>query len=116
MSKWPFPGDLPVDRARQVAIQYRDALWHADREACAAIDTAAVLAGENWVINEWAIEQGEDLVTVARAAVLVGRSKRWVYSWAATHDAVLTRRGPMLVRLDDVRAAVASERRKRAHR
>lgn len=116
-AQWPFPGDLPVDRARQVAIQYRDALLRTAPEACDAIDAAARLAGEGWVVDDLAIEQGEDLVTVTRAAELVGRSKRWIYQWAADH-AVWEgqRQGPILVRLADVRAAVAHERTRRAGR
>lgn len=112
MSRWPFPGDLPVDRARLVALQYRDILWRADREACAVVDRAAVLAGENWVINEWAIEDEDDYVSVGRAAVLVGRSTRWVYAWAQ-HNSGAVRRRPTLVRLGSVRAAAAHARSRR---
>mgnify|MGYP001570772018 CR=1 FL=1 len=101
-----------MDRARQVALQYREALWRIDHEACAVIDTAAVLAGESWVINEWAVEDEHDYVSVDRAAVLVGRSTRWVYSWAARNDEAVRRR-PTLVRLGSVRAAAAHARARR---
>lgn len=113
MSRWPFPGDLPVDRARLVALQYREILWRLDPAACAVVDEAAVLAGENWVINEWAIEQEDDYVSVDRAAVLVGRSPRWVYLWAERNDGAVRRR-PTLVRLGAVRAAAAHARARRA--
>lgn len=105
MTGWPFRGDLPVDRARQVALQYRRVLWQVDREACAAIDTAAIWAGEHWVISDWAVETGEDWVSIARAAELVGRSKRWVWAWARENHTAVGH--PKQVRLGDVQAAAA---------
>lgn len=112
--RWPFPGDLPVDRARQVCHEYRRALWKLDPEACAAIDRAAILAGENWVIVEWAVETADDVVTVPRAAELVGRSLRWAYQWVHDHPGVVRDTGPIRVRLGDVQEAVAHERARRA--
>lgn len=108
MSRWPFPGDSPTDRSRQVAIQYRDALERVDPAACHAIDMAASWAGECWVVAGYAIETEDDLVSVARAAELVGMSRRWVYLRVrrATVD-------PVRVRLADARAAVAYERSRR---
>jgi hypothetical protein len=106
---WPFPGDSASDRARQVALRYREALWNLDQQSCAAIDTAAVWAGEHWVLSEWAVETEDDLVTVPRAAELVGRSTRWVYHWAQTSEMVAAT-SPIRVRLSDVRAAVANRR------
>ena len=105
MTGWPFPGESPADRARQVALQYRQALWNLDPHTCAAIDQAAVWAGEHWVIAEWAVETAEDWVSVARAAELVGRSKRWVWAWAQENHTAVGH--PKRVRLGDVRAAAA---------
>lgn len=110
MTGWPFPGDSPTDRARQVALQYREALWRLDRASCAAIDQAAAWAGEHWVLHEWAVETEDDLVTIPRAAELVGRSKRWVYNWARTKEMAAST-SPIRVRLSDVRVAVAHTRR-----
>jgi hypothetical protein len=113
VGRWPFPGDLPVDRARLVALQYREVLERLDPAACTVIDEAAVLAGESWVLREWAIETEDDYVSVERAAELVGRSTRWVYAWAARNDGAVRRR-PTLIRLGAIRAAAASARRERA--
>lgn len=109
-SRWPFPGDSPTDRARQVAIQYRAALERIDPAVCQAIDMAAGWAGEGWVVGSYAVETEDDLVTVARAAELVGMSRRWVYL-RVQRAAV----GPVRVRLADVRAAVAFERGRRSN-
>lgn len=81
--RWPFPGDRAVDRARQVALQYRAALHAVDEAACAAIDRAAAAVGEDWVLPQVAQHAPEDWVTVAEAAALTGRSQRWVYAWIA---------------------------------
>ncbi len=108
-SRWPFPGDSPTDRSRQVAIQYRTALERVDPAACQAIDQAALWVGEVWVLPGYAVETEDDLVTVARAAELVGMSRRWVYL-RVTRAAV----DPVRVRLADARAAVAYERGRRA--
>lgn len=104
MTGWPFPRDSPSDRARAVALQYRQALWSTRPDLCAVIDQAAVWAGEHWVLNEWAVETEDDLVTVPRAAELVGRSTRWVYHWARTSEMVAAT-SPIRVRLSDVRVA-----------
>ena len=112
--RWPFPGDLPVDRARQVGTEYRRALWQLDPEACAAIDEAAVLAGETWVISDWAAETPDDLVTIPRGAELVGRSTRWVYNWAQLNPDLVMSRSPIKLRLGDLQGAVAHERERRA--
>lgn len=112
--RWPFPGDLPVDRARQIAEEYRRALRAVDPEACAIIDSAAVAVGEGWAVEEIAIETADDVVTVARAAEIVGRSERWVYEWVHTHRDRIRSISPIMVRLGDVQEAVGRERARRA--
>jgi hypothetical protein len=115
VNEWPFRGDLPVDQARQVAQEYRRALRQVDPAACAAIDQAATWAGQGWVNEELAVETEDDLVTVRRAAELVGRSTSWVYQWVRAHPHALGRRRPsLLVKVGELRAAVAYERSRRA--
>jgi len=111
MSRWPFPGDLPVDRARQVAQQYREALTVCDPDTCRVLDSMARAVGEDWVVGQPAIEDEADLVTVARAAELVGRSKRWVYLMVATGQLPATARRPTKILLSDLREAAAQRRR-----
>jgi hypothetical protein len=116
VTEWPFPGDLPVDQSRQVALEYRRALQLVDPAACAAIDAAACWANQGWVIGELAVETEDDLVTVSRAAELVGRSTRWVWDWAHEHPEAVGRRRPIMVKVGHLRAAVAYQRGQRARR
>jgi hypothetical protein len=111
VGKWPNEKDRPVDRARQVAAEYRRALAIADPDACAAIDSAAVAAGETWVSPTVAIHDLDDLVSVADAAEMCARSVRWVYAWIAK-DRTNRVKGdsPTRVRIGDVLDAVAYER------
>lgn len=116
--RWPYPADRPVDRARQVAQQYRDALARIDPAACTAIDQAACWAGETWVIPQVAQHQPDDLITAMEAAELTGRSLRWVYAWvSADRAARMHATDPIRVRAGDIQHAAARhvDERDRAH-
>lgn len=91
--RWPHPGDRALDRARQVAHEYRKALLQAVPEACAAIDQAAVWVGEEWVLPQVVQHDPDDWITVAEAAMLTGMSVRWVYAWVAADRPGRERRG-----------------------
>ena len=112
--KWPYPGDMPVDRARQVAQEFRRALRAVDPDACAKIEQAAIEVGETWAADAWAVETETDAVTIPRAAELVGRSTRWAYNLAQLHPELVCSRNPIKLRLRDVHEAAAAERRRRA--
>lgn len=86
-------------------MQYRKALQAVDPATCEVIDQAAAWAGESWVLEELAVETGDDLVSVARAAELVGRSTRWVYAWARQNPSAVKQQHPIRLRLRDVRSA-----------
>lgn len=111
MGDWPFRGDLPVDRARQVAEQYRAALERVDPEACAAIDQAARWVGEEWIAPGVAAELEDDWIEAPRAARITGRSTRWVYLWCAANPNLVLR-GPTRVRISDLRAHLAERQRR----
>ncbi|MBP2370239.1 hypothetical protein [Pseudonocardia parietis] len=93
-ARWPLPGDRAVDRARQVAHEYRKALLNTDPAACAVIDDAAVKVGEEWVLPQVDQYYDDDRITVAEAALLTGRSVRWVYAWVAEKRAERAHVGP----------------------
>lgn len=109
-ARWPHPGDLPVDRARQVAAEYRRALHRIAPDVCAVLDQAACEVGEAWVIPQIAQHQPDDLVTAPEAATLTGRSVRWVYAWiAADRDQRVKASTPQLrVRAGDIQEAASS--------
>lgn len=110
MTRWHNRGDRPVDRARQVAAAYRDALLRVAPAECAAIDQAAIHVREDWVIPQTARHQPDDLVTAAEAAALTGRSVRWVYAWIAADRSsrVRTSTPQIRVRAGDVQEASSS--------
>lgn len=114
MSKWHRPGDLPVDRAREVARTCWEALHRVDPESANLIAQAAAAAGEHWLAPEISRCSLDDVVTVVEAAQLVGRSARWGYQWVAEdreRRLILGRDGRMRVRVRDVLEHVAQERR-----
>lgn len=49
MTRWPFPGDTELDKARRIALGYRQALLTADPATCAVLDAAADEFGQRWV-------------------------------------------------------------------
>jgi hypothetical protein len=114
VSKWHRPGDLPVDRAREVARTCWEALRRVDPEAAQLIADVAAAAGETWLtpqISQYALD---DTVPVLEAAELVVRSVRWVYQWVAAdrpRRAVVGTDGRIQVRVRDILESVARERR-----
>ena len=78
------------------------------------IDQAAMWADQGWVVGELAVETEDNLVTVRRAAELVGRSTRTIWAWAREHPEVVGHRRPIMVRVGPLRATVTYERARRA--
>lgn len=54
-SRWPVPGDTPLDRARRVAQTYRTALHQLDPHQTDVLDRQFVRLGEPWITPQ----QGE---------------------------------------------------------
>lgn len=115
MTRWPFAGDLPADRARQVCGEYRRALLVADPDECARIDKMAVIAGERWAVEPPVVHSDHDLVDVSTAADLVGRSVRAIYQWLASGALPrYTEGGRTVVLVSELRTVAAAQRQKRA--
>lgn len=72
---WPDPDANALDRAREVARTYRDALARVDPEAARKIDGAAQRVGEGWVCG---VTTGEQSCTIGQAAVLLEVTERRV--------------------------------------
>lgn len=109
MSGWPFPSDRAVDRARQVAHQYRNALQQIDPAQCARIDEAARKVGEAWLLPPRFDD--DEFVSPLDAAAEVGCSVRAVYKWVS--DGALANYpalGKVRVRVGDVRQVDADKR------
>jgi hypothetical protein len=69
-TRYPFPGDSPVVRARRIANAYRHDLQKADPDACARRDAQILGWGERWVVPEAVIYKDDDWITAAQAADL----------------------------------------------
>lgn len=67
-SKWPFPGDTPLVRARKVAQMYRARLRALDPAACDEADATARQFGETWVEPRLVTTMDDDLLDPADAA------------------------------------------------
>ena len=113
MSKWHRSGDLPVDRAREVARTCWEALRRVDPEAAEVIARAAAQAGETWLSPEMMRYGLDDMISVAEAARLVGRSVRWGYEWVAADPERRNVGAPdrIRVRVRDILEGDAWERR-----
>lgn len=124
-----YLGDTELQRARRVAIAYRQHLRTANPGAAAALDDAVTAAGEGW----WLVEQEvtvdpDDLLSTADAAQLASVRPGTVRQWRKRgfydqygHHRRLTpaghdRRGWPQFRAADILAAAAATRHRRQRR
>lgn len=78
---WPHPGDTPLQRARRLAIAYRQHLNTTNPDVCAALDDAARSYGENWVCDNLVTVPDDELLTTDQAAELAGVDPETVRQW-----------------------------------
>jgi hypothetical protein len=81
---WPWPVDTAVDRARLVAQEYRRHLREYAPDVCAQLDQVMTELGQGWIAGGRIIS-GEDIITTADAADLLGITPRAV-RLAVTRD------------------------------
>ncbi|MFY1686479.1 hypothetical protein [Plantactinospora sp. WMMB782] len=67
-TRWPFPGDTPLVRARKIAQMYRARLRALDTDACDEADATAHQFGETWVAPKVITALDDDLLDPADAA------------------------------------------------
>jgi hypothetical protein len=79
--RWPWPGDTPLDRARRVALSFRNALYEINPDAAMAIDDQVTEWGELWVVPVVETIDLQELVTIDVAAQHVGLTAKAVYEW-----------------------------------
>ncbi len=78
--QWPWLGDTQSDKARRVALSYREALRQVDPELCDQLDAQFVRRGQAWVAPRLDLDlQGS--LPVADAADLIGVTVYAVYKW-----------------------------------
>lgn len=75
---WPWPGDTPCDRARQIANSLLAQLPVQDREA--AVRRARAL-GETWLGANLLRWDSTDVITTAEAAELLHTSPATIRKW-----------------------------------
>jgi hypothetical protein len=124
---WPHPGDTALQRARRIALAYRQHLRVANRTLADALDEAAVAYGETWVAEEVVTVGPDEKVSTAAAAALAGVTAETVRQWRKRGymangvrvwlaRAGLDERGWPLFRAADVLAAAAATRQTRTNR
>lgn len=78
---WPHPGDTLLQRARRLAIAYRQHLKTANPDLCAALDDAARSYGETWICDNLITTPDDQMLTTAEAAELAGVDIETVRQW-----------------------------------
>lgn len=80
--KWPRPGEPDVERARAIALMYRQHLRAWSVDLCDQADQTAVAFGEYWAAPHLVHYEPEDAITTSQAAELVGVSPDMIRHWA----------------------------------
>lgn len=80
--KWPYAGDSEVERARKVALMYRQHLRAQSVAMCDEVDRTAVAFGEAWAAPHTVRYEPTDAITTAQAAELVGVTPEMIRHWA----------------------------------
>lgn len=123
--QWPHPGDTLLQRARRLAIAYRQHLKTANPTLCAALDDAARAYGEDWICGNTITIPDEQMLTTAEAADLAGVDIETIRQWrkrgymsptgAREHLQVrgLTERGWPMFKAGDIREIAETCRRNR---
>lgn len=80
--KWPRPGESAVERARSVALMYRQHLRAQSVPVCDQLDRLAVELGEAWAAPTLVVHEPDQAVTTDEAAELAGVTPEMIRHWA----------------------------------
>lgn len=80
--RWPYPNDSELERARAVALMYRQHLRAQSTDLCDQCDETAVAFGEFWAAPHLVRHEPDDAITTPEAAELVGVSEAMIRHWA----------------------------------
>jgi hypothetical protein len=78
---WPWPADTPLDRARRIASEFRDALSTRDPEEAARMEDRAVALGQGWIKPKVVQFEDDELLTFQEAADYCSVRPRTVDMW-----------------------------------
>jgi len=92
---WPWPADLPVDRARRIANSLLAQLHQLDPAEAARNVAAAHRLGETWFGSTLVAYESDEAITTKQAAELLCVSEGVIRLWACTPHP--TRPGQMLL-------------------
>lgn len=116
---WPWPADTQLERARRVALEYRDVLHRLAPALVARLDEAMTERGQGWVDARPIAHDPDDLLTVAEVAEFSQVEPRTVTAWRLERTPPLpSKRTPdgIRIRFGDLVAWQADRRRRRASR
>lgn len=78
---WPHEGDTPLQRARRIALAYRQHLKTSNPELCQAVDDMAAGFGEAWVLEQLQTVEADQLLNTAEASELAGVDTETIRQW-----------------------------------
>lgn len=110
---WPWHADSPLDRARRVACNYRDALAHRDPEACRTLDDKVRGLGQGWIVAQPVVYDHDDLLTVDEVAEMTHVRPGTVAQWRRRGLVATNTPDGFRYRVADVLAYHAQRRRRR---
>lgn len=111
---WPWPADTPLERARRVALIYRNTLIeHGLGDVAHHLDRAMVRYGQGWIVPGPAVHAPDDLLTADLAADMMAVSRRTIYAWRERGLTVVSTPDGPRYRVRDVIAFAAEQRRRR---
>lgn len=96
-TRWPYPLDTALDRARKIAGMYRARLRALDVGACDVLDDTAVSFGEDWMVEKPDVVDPDAELTTAEAAELVRVHPDTIRKWACAQHPT-DRNEPLLPR------------------
>lgn len=80
---WPIPGDSELDKARRIAMDYRNELFRLAPAHCEELDAQARRLGQGWVTPQIAYVDLDSFLSARDMADLLGVAVTTVYQWAS---------------------------------
>jgi hypothetical protein len=91
VNPWPWGVETELQKARRVAVAYRQHLRAANPTICDALDATLLDLGQVWIVPRPVVWDDTDAITTGEAAELVGKTPADIRRWAS--DGLLPRFG-----------------------